>query len=90
MQTKPFTVSGLAFALNMTRETLLDYQKNKNDEFSDIIMRAKQMCEIYAEERLYDKDGANGAKFVLSNNYARWSAKSEITLKSIDEIIEDD
>ena len=29
--------------------------------------------EMYAEERLYDKDGSNGAKFSLQNNFKGWN-----------------
>jgi hypothetical protein len=28
--------------------------------------------EAYAESRLFDKDGANGAKFSLANNFRGW------------------
>lgn len=74
-QYRPFTVTGLADALDMSRETLLRY--SEKDEFSDTIMRAKRKCELYAEERLFDKDGANGAKFSLANNFDGWKDKKE-------------
>ncbi len=41
-------------------------------------MRAKARVEMYAEERLFDKDGANGAKFSLANNFSGWKEKKEI------------
>ncbi len=75
-QYKPYTIGGLADALDMTRQSLLNYQKN--DEFFDTIIRAKRKCEVYAEERLFDRDGVNGAKFNLINNYAGWSDKQEV------------
>lgn len=75
-QYRPFTITGLADSLDMSRETLLRY--GENDEFSDTIMRAKRKCEVYAEERLYDKEGANGAKFSLSNNFSNWKEKQDI------------
>lgn len=74
-QSKPFTITGLANALGMTRETLLKYEKN--DKFSDTIKRAKQIVEQYVEERLFDRDGVNGAKFNLINNFKNWSDKQE-------------
>jgi hypothetical protein len=40
--------------------------------------RAKAYVERYAEERLFDKDGANGAKFSLANNFEGWKEKREI------------
>lgn len=65
---KPPTVTGLALALGFTgRQALLDYQARP--EFADAVTRAKSMCEEYAESRLYDKDGANGAKFSLGCNF---------------------
>jgi len=75
-QFRPFTVTGLADALDMSRETLLRY--SEQDEFSDTIMRAKRKCELYAEERLFDKEGANGAKFSLANNFSSWKEKKDI------------
>lgn len=69
---KPPTVTGLALALGFTgRQALIDYQNRP--EFTDTVTRAKSMCEEYAERRLYDKEGANGAKFSLSCNFG-WKA----------------
>ena len=34
--------------------------------------------EQYAEERLFDKDGANGAKFSLANNFSGWKEKTQL------------
>lgn len=74
---RPLTITGLALALGFTsRQALLNYQAK--DEFVDTIMRAKAKVECYAEERLYDKDGANGAKFSLANNFDGWREKKEI------------
>ncbi|MCI8654259.1 MAG: hypothetical protein HFJ48_00035 [Clostridia bacterium] len=77
IQVKPFTISGLADALDMTRQSLLNYSKEK--KFFDTITRAKRKCEVYAEERLFDKDGCSGAKFSLANNFANWKEKQENT-----------
>lgn len=73
---KPPTVTGLALALGFTsRQTLLNYADKK--EFVDTITRAKMIIEEYAESRLYDKDGVNGAKFNLINNFKGWRDKQE-------------
>lgn len=73
----PPTVTGLALALGFTsRRALLNYQEK--DEFVHTITRAKARVEQYAEERLFDKDGANGAKFSLANNFDGWKEKREI------------
>ena len=61
---KPPTVSGLALALGFScRRDLNAYQGKK--EFCTTITRAKAQCEAYAEERLFDRDGTNGAQFSL-------------------------
>ena len=72
---KPPTVTGLALSLGFTgRQALIDYQGRP--EFADTVTRAKSRCEEYAESRLYDKDGANGAKFSLGCNFG-WRASEE-------------
>ena len=74
---KPLTVTGLALALGFnSRQALLNYQAKS--EFNDTITRAKTRIEQYAEERLFDKDGANGAKFSLANNFDGWKEKQQI------------
>lgn len=74
---RPLTITGLALALGFTtRQSLLNYEGKP--EFVDTIKRAKSKIEQYAEERLYDKDGVNGAKFNLSNNFKGWSEKQQI------------
>lgn len=73
---KPPTITGLALALGFTsRQALLNYQGKK--EFVDTITRAKSFVEKYAEERLFDRDGVQGAKFSLINNFKGWSEKPE-------------
>lgn len=71
----PPTVTGLALALGFnTRKALIDYQGRK--EFMNTVTRAKARCEEYAEARLYDRDGANGAKFSLGCNFG-WNSEAE-------------
>lgn len=66
----PPTVTGLAYALGFSsRKALLDYQGRK--QFCNTITRAKLYIESYTEERLFDRDGVNGAKFSLEHNF-RW------------------
>lgn len=68
----PPTVTGLALALGFEcRLSLINYQGKK--EFREVITRAKSRIEAYTEERLFDKDGANGAKFSLQNNFKGWN-----------------
>ena len=71
-QPHPPTVTGLALALGFnSRLSLLNYQGKK--EFMNTITRAKARIEEYAEKRLFDRDGVNGAKFSLVNNFRGWS-----------------
>ena len=74
---RPLTITGLALALGFsTRLSLLNYQEKP--EFMNTILRAKARVECYAEERLFDKDGANGAKVSLANNFEGWREKQSI------------
>lgn len=74
---RPYTITGLALALGFnSRTSLLNYEGK--EEFMNTIMRAKSRVERYAEERLYDKNGSNGAKFSLANNFKGWSEKQQI------------
>lgn len=71
----PPTVTGLALALGFTtRQSLLNYQGKR--EFVDTITRAKARCEQYSEERLFDRDGNNGAQFSLRFNFG-WDKGQE-------------
>lgn len=95
VQVKPYTLSGLALFLGLSTETLrkyktgrldtlLDEMKAETDDcltFSRVVLRAKQTIEAYAEGRLYDKDGSNGARFVLDHCYGWVSCKEEAEIK---------
>lgn len=74
---RPYTITGLALAIGFTtRQSLLNYEGKP--EFVDTIRKAKAKVEQYAEERLFDRDGANGAKFNLSNNFKGWAEKQQV------------
>lgn len=69
------TISGLARVLGFkSRQSLLDYQAKK--QFRDIILDAKLQIEMFTEEQLYTRDGCNGARFVLWNNFG-WKPAAE-------------
>ena len=73
---RPYTVSGLANALDLTRQSLLNYAED--DEFFDTIKRAKSKIEQFTEELLFSKDVPTaGVIFNLKNNYD-WKDKQEI------------
>ncbi|UZT82914.1 terminase small subunit [Caproicibacterium sp. BJN0003] len=85
---RPPTVTGLALALGFnSRQALLNYQA-RSKAFNDTLTRAKSRCEEYAEARLYDKDGSNGAKFSLANNFKGWSEHPEAQQSAV--VVEDD
>ena len=46
----------------------------------DTITRAKTYIEEYTERRLFDRDGVQGAKFSLVNNFKGWSEKHELAV----------
>lgn len=69
-----YTISGLSYALNMTRETLRDY--GTKELFSDTVRKAKQKIEISLEEHLYGT-AVTGVIFNLKNNFG-WKDKQEL------------
>ncbi len=73
-QVKPFTVTGLALALDMDRRTLLNY--SEKEEFFPTIKKAKLKIENYLEERLIEDTSTTGIIFNLKNNYG-WKDKIE-------------
>lgn len=72
------TITGLALALDTTRETLCDYQNR--EEYSDTIRRAKQRVEMFAEKQLYLGKSASGPIFALKNFGWADNQKSDITV----------
>jgi hypothetical protein len=84
-QQRPYTLSGLARALEVDRGTLLNYQdpSHYSEEIPDDVRQeiistlrlARSRCEEYAEGQLFEGN-ANGAKFNLTNNYDRWADKT--------------
>lgn len=87
----PPTVTGLALWLGFrTRQSLLNYQA-RSKAYNDILTEAKSRCEEYAESRLYDRNGMNGAKFSLKNNFKGWSespsASDDGPLSKLDEVL---
>ena len=74
-QPKPYTITGLALSLDLTRQDLLNYQGKK--EYQDTIKRAKQRCELYAEEQLFRQGNVTGVIFNLKNNYG-YKDKQEV------------
>lgn len=60
---KPPTITGLAHALGMTRRGFLNYRYRPS--FARVVARARMRVEAYTEERLFDRAGFSGARFLL-------------------------
>ena len=67
------TVTGLAYALDIDRSTLIRYEVK--GEFRNTIKRAKQLIAIALESHLYGNN-VTGAIFNLKNNFG-WKDKTE-------------
>ena len=71
----------MAVALDTSRSTLLRYQKEYGDEYHNIIKRAKEKIEAYAEEELYRTKGTTrGVVFALTNNFADWNKEKNVNI----------
>lgn len=68
------TVSGLAFALDMSTEALRNYECK--DEFLATVKKAKQKVEVALEQRLHGQ-AVTGTIFNLKNNFG-WKDKQEL------------
>lgn len=77
----PPTVTGLAYALDTNRQTLLNYEdiesipkkvpKDQRQQFVDTIKKAKSFVERYNEERLHKWWSPIGPMFNLKVNFKR-------------------
>lgn len=74
LNNEPYTVTGLALSLDMSRQDLINY--SKKDEFVDTIKKAKMRVENYLEKRLINDSSCTGIIFNLKNNYG-WRDKQE-------------
>lgn len=86
---KPYTMSGLANALNMSRQSLVNY--SKDEEFFDTIKKARFNVEQQLEENaLSGKANATFTIFNLKNNYG-WrdtlEYKNDSELSKLDELL---
>lgn len=75
---EPYTITGLALALDMSRQSILRYEEK--DEFCDTIKKAKLKVENYLEKRLIKDSSCTGIIFNLKNNYG-WKDKQEVEVE---------
>lgn len=81
VQSKPYTVSGMANYLGITTGTLRSYKVKSlagliPPEYAEIIIAARQKIEEFAECQLYTRDGNKGGQFVLQAAFG-WQTKKE-------------
>lgn len=97
VQVEPFTVAGLAYYIGVPTETLDRitwgwYDDLDEDDdyklYSAILKRAKQKINLYAEKRLYDRDGVVGAKFVLDHHFRMITRKEQAEIMAIQKNLE--
>ena len=73
---KPYTMSGLAYSMDIDRTTLINYGDDK--EYSTLVKKAKERVERQLEENaLMGKGNAIFTIFNLKNNYG-WKDQQEI------------
>lgn len=97
-QGKPLTVTGLALALDTTRDVIIDVESGNgpyadNPEFSHAIKKAKLRCQAFAEDQMYCAKNPAGPIFALKN--FGWRDKQEVdtTIKGklqVDSTLSDD
>lgn len=79
------TIMGLALALDMTRETLCQYEKD--GEFSDIVKKAKLIVANEVEKRMLAGHGNQAGNIFWLKNHGGMKDKVEVdnthTIKSI-------
>ena len=77
---EPYTMSGLAYALDLSRQGLIDY--SKKNKFLDTIKKARNRIEADQEKRLSDKKTFTpGIIFNLKNNFG-WRDRTETDVTS--------
>lgn len=95
-QIKPFTISGLALYVHVATDQIKKYSKERIDAlgmplpedyegptYSQIMLEAIRKIENYAEERLYDRDGHNGGRFVLDCAFGWVNHKESAEITSL-------
>jgi len=82
---RPYTMTGLAYALGTNRMTIWNYEKK--DIYGDIIIRAKQRCQMFAEEMLMSGKNPVGAIFNLKNNYEGWKEETTTNLGGMTHLV---
>lgn len=87
---KPYTMSGLAYYLEIDRKTLLNY--SKNEEYFHTIKKARDRVQMQLEENaLSNKANPTFTIFNLKNNFD-WKDKMEVEktdMTKVDELLKE-
>jgi len=81
---RPYTITGLANALGISRQALLDYEGKPN--FIVTVKRAKSKVAQYVEEYLFTGKNQTGAIFNLKNNFD-WKDQTQTDITSKGETV---
>ena len=93
------TITGLAFKLDMSRKSLLDYENSDSrgclqnvdpetrERFSYTIKRAKHFIHACENQCLYTRDKATGAIFSLKNNWG-WVDRVEQVVENKEIVVD--
>lgn len=77
----PYTMSGLARALGLSRQALSEY--SHKEQFGDAIKAARDRVQEDIETRLMETSNQSGAIFNLKNNFG-WKDKTESEISNPD------
>ena len=87
---KPYTMSGLAYYLEVSRQTLVNY--SYKDEYFDTIKKARDRVQMQLEENaLSNKANPTFTIFNLKNNFD-WKDKMEVEktdMTKVDELLKE-
>ena len=86
---KPYTMSGLAYYLGISRQTLVNY--SNQDQFFDTIKKARDRVQMQLEENaLSNKANSTFTIFNLKNNFD-WKdsneVKTNVEITKVDELL---
>lgn len=78
IEKRPYTMAGLARALDCSRQTLINYE-HADAAFMDTVKRARARVEQWVEESLWSKVHPAGPIFSLKNNFG-WRDEQQVTV----------
>ena len=73
---KPYLISGLCLKLGFLDRRILHSYGQYSKEFHDIITRARQKVQAYAEAKCYEKH-SQGAQFILNAGF-NWNTNAQV------------